>query len=330
MQLYITAHIGIILLILLLNSSRPIYNLYDISGLRAIWERIIPPHPNDANNSPKPSSFVLWLIGLYVALFTIASNRYDRAVHTYEVQISNFQTQMASDYRAEACGDLVRLQKIKIPVKPEILEPELTLSSFFKYQTNFGDQKLLLSTVEMCKKHLKGANLTRANLTAANLKGAELTEAFLKGTCLKRAYLKEAHLKGAELTEAILIKTNLEGVDLTGAFIRGANLTGAKLRGANLRRADLTNSKLTWADLTNANLRDAFLAMSDLTETDLVGANLTGADFTEADLRRTKFDIRTLSKAKNLYKTKLPPEAKKELKKIKPELFKKPDWYIYN
>ena len=66
----------------------------------------------------------------------------------------------------------------------------------------------------------------------------------LRGANLSRADLSEADLRGANLSRA-----DLSEADLRGANLRGANLRGANLRGANLSRADLSEADLDFSCL---------------------------------------------------------------------------------
>jgi len=91
---------------------------------------------------------------------------------------------------------------------------------------------------------LRGADLSRANLSRANLIGANL----------RWADLSRANLIGANLSRANLSRANLSGANLSRADLSRANLSRANLSGANLSRADLSGANLRWADLRWANL----------------------------------------------------------------------------
>ena len=80
--------------------------------------------------------------------------------------------------------------------------------------------------------HLRGANLSGADLSGAYLRGADLSGADLIGAYLRGADLSGAYLRGAYLIGADLSGANLRGADLSGAYLRGADLSGAYLRGA--------------------------------------------------------------------------------------------------
>ena len=56
-----------------------IWLFWDFSGLRAIWERIRPPYDLSTHRR-RPATFMLWVIGIYSALFGIASQRYENRI----------------------------------------------------------------------------------------------------------------------------------------------------------------------------------------------------------------------------------------------------------
>ncbi|WP_421901715.1 pentapeptide repeat-containing protein [Maridesulfovibrio sp.] len=310
------------------------YFLYNYSGARAIKQLLSPPPKKELDdaNYRSPSTFILWIVSIYVAIFGLASNRYEGAVNTYVMQISNFQNQMTSEYRAVACGDLSRLQSIKTPIKPEIFDVFSTINSFFSKEEYAEGQKLLISTIEMYKYKLSRAFLIKANLSRINFWRAELKRANLKLARLNKANLSYANLQGANLKsanlkEANLWRANLSGAGLSTAILLKTNLTKANLKKANLTLACLKKAGLTEAVLNGADLRGADLTRANLEKADLKGANLKGACLIRVNLSEAKLHGVDLTKVSSLYKATLPPETEKLLQKTQPQLFVKPDWY---
>jgi hypothetical protein len=100
----------------------------------------------------------------------------------------------------------------------------------------YDSQPIDLSTSDLTRANLIGANLRSVRLIATNL-----TKAMLHNTALTEANLVSANLAGAYL----------HGADLSGANLHGANLTQAFLFDANLAHVILLDADLTgahWSD----------------------------------------------------------------------------------
>jgi uncharacterized protein YjbI with pentapeptide repeats len=201
---------------------------------------------------------------------------------------------------------------------------EAFLSKAFLYNANL--RGACLSSANLYHTSLSGANLSEADLSEANLYGADLSGANLQGANLSKADLGEAYLsgaflrgaflRGADLRNAILNYDEAEGesADLSDVNLSDANLEFVDMRGANLSNADLNGARL-W----NTNLRSADLSSANLYHTSLSGANLSGANL----MRVSGLTIEQLSSVGTLYKAKLDPELKKQVKDKYPHLLGK-------
>jgi hypothetical protein len=81
----------------------------------------------------------------------------------------------------------------------------------------------------------------------------DLSHAKLRGADLRRANLTAADLSGAFLGGADLLAANLTAADLSGAFLGWANLTVATLSGADLEAATLIATIFVDTNLTNVH-----------------------------------------------------------------------------
>ena len=77
---------------------------------------------------------------------------------------------------------------------------------------------------------LADADLTDANLMAADLERATLTDANLTGANLMGMNLRAARCNGANLTGANLLTANLRATMIEGAILANANLDSAERR----------------------------------------------------------------------------------------------------
>jgi serine/threonine-protein kinase len=104
-----------------------------------------------------------------------------------------------------------------------------------------------LSSLNLVKTNLSGANFHQSKLQRSNCQNANLSN-----TDFGRASLSQANLRNANLARAYMSHADLEGADLRGADLSYAYLSNANLRRANLCGADLTGAKVTDEQLATA------------------------------------------------------------------------------
>ncbi len=293
-----------------------LYWVLDLLNLVVVFKKMIP-GKDPATGKRRNATFLLWIFGIYAAMYGIASARYESALDRLEIRANVVMGQMINEKtRARACAQIGELQRVEIPLKPAFLSPRTTWLSFFgAEEIDKGTVKLLMDTVVSLKKELQGAMLHGVKLNGADLRGAILPRANLSGADLDEAHLREADLRDAWLWRAYLYKADLRGAILTGANLSGASLTGANMSGANLRDADLAGSSLSTVFVSGADLSGADLHEADLSEANLIFANLTGANLTSANLSgadltwiRNWKSIRSINNT-NIYRVKNAPEG---------------------
>lgn len=162
---------------------------------------------------------------------------------------------------------------------------------------------------------LKYADLSGAELNAANLQRADLRGAILEDAFLNLADLSYARLNGARLKKTILNRTILRSANLSYALLESADLGAANLHRAkgsyadfaranleyaNLNGADFKHANFTRANFDNTNLRNTKLNGADFTFAEFKISDLCRADFKRAKLHETYFTDVDLSEAQNL------------------------------
>ena len=304
----------------------------DFSGARYIWEKIKPPVDHPSNRKSRPT-FFLWFIGIYVAFFSLASQRYENRVDTIVNSTNAIFTLLSTPKSKEALSRISMVQRMPCPCKPEMHKPHTVVHSFFSQDKEYEETvELLKKTIEDWRDSLASVNLKSCNLKQADLKGAELQECILKAANLQeadleaanlqKADLREANLQEADLWEANIQEADIRWADLQKAILKCAKLQEANLWGANLQKADLKAANLQKADLRRASLQEANLRKSDLK-----GAKLQEADFTGANLQEVEnLTIEQLSEVKSLYRViGLNPKLKEQIEEKHGHLLAKPD-----
>jgi len=143
---------------------------------------------------------------------------------------------------------------------------------------------------------LKGANLSRANLTDADFRGGVMLDSSGSTSIGRRvtdiadcicdyASATRAKMAGVDLRGASFVGANLDGANLFGADLSDVNLSFASLKGADLSESRLGQTKFAGADLSGARLNNA---VSE--NTMFGGATMDGATMDGIDTGRCKFD----------------------------------------
>ena len=212
--------------------------LFDFTGILFILGKIRPPFitPFDKNRKP-PSTIFLWILGIYIALFGVASQRFEYKLDMIENRINILLNLLGEDKtRKNALSEIPNIQNVGCPEKPEILNPFMTIRSIF------GKTKLHKESIDNLKRIVVNH---KEYLYEAHFVGIDLS-----GTDLSKANFREADLLGADLSRASLFAANLSGANLVLTKLFGSNMRRANLSGANL-----INAKMKYADMSGADLR---------------------------------------------------------------------------
>jgi len=135
---------------------------------------------------------------------------------------------------------------------------------------------------------LRKADLRHANFLGASLRGAVLSKINLSGAALKRVDFVRSQFINANLKEAHLVESNLQMADFSGANMQKARLYKANLQDGNFLFANFEDSSITHANLQKAKFNMANLKSSSLFRTDVRYADFEGADLQMAYLAQIK------------------------------------------
>jgi len=214
---------------------------WELSGIRCIVEKIKPPTNKQMSsiNYKRPSTFFLWLIATYAAMYGVASQRYENRIDVIENRTNAVLTQLSASSKNISFTQMLinripEVQNMKCPYKPHISKPISVFRSLFSDNDDLNQEtvSLLKEVVEFFKDSLQGVNLWGANLQEAKLWKANL----------QKIILGNANLESADLSETNLAESNLDYANLSFANLWKANFYKASIRGANLLGADLTSS----------------------------------------------------------------------------------------
>ncbi len=283
---------------------RAFFWVLDLLNLTIIFEKMIP-RKDPVTGKRHRATFLLWIFGIYSAMYGIASARYESALDRLEVRASILTNAIFNkESRALACSQVGILQREEIRIPPDFIHPWVTWRSFWGAKAvDEGIVKLLKDTVVSVKNELQEADLVDADLSGAHLDQANLSGANLTRANLNAASLTMANLRGADLSE-----TQLNAAHLAGANLQFTALPQASLIRADMSRADLSQAVLLKANLTDAYLADTWLHLADLSLANLRGADLHGAYLVGVRNYRTITNIH----GANIYGVDFAPEGFRE------------------
>ena len=167
--------------------------LWDFPGFRYLWRKINPEKAELINDPDykRPSTFFLWVIGVYIALYGVSSTRYELALDRVENRMSAVASQLSTSNEAAFLNLLAQIpfiQDKEVPVEPQLWP--LALSSIYdSFTRKTPNPEILAWTKEILvlwKKSLAGAQLRKAKLAGAKLLYANLARAKLRSAQLAR------------------------------------------------------------------------------------------------------------------------------------------------
>lgn len=260
--------------------------IYDILGIKLIWEKINPP-PDDTGERP-PRTFFLWLLGIYVSLFGLASSRYEQISSRLESQKNFIISQAESDNWKVFSTEIANLQLTKIPTSPTITCPLSVIASFFHYFDKIDDQTVneLQAVIYRKKSNLSDLNLS--NLILSN--NIDLVNSDISGKSFKIYAIKNRNFSKSKFENSILDKADLKNINFYKSNFKNAVLTYTNMSNCNLSDSNLKDAILMKANLNGANLLYSTLQNAVLEETNFQNAILIGVDLTEThDIETANF-----------------------------------------
>ncbi len=305
------------LLNILYRIAHPIYHY---SGIEYIYRKAVP--SKKPKQHPLPT-LPLWLIGIYIAFFGLASQRYENRIDIIERKVTSIYTRLTPINSAlmESPTVTVKTEMEEIYDRqrwPEYEEIDDNITSVTITKDAYNElkrgnelmwnKKAILSKIPAIQHYpcpvapsvFKVHNTISSLFVNAVHKESveELKELLVDSKQdLKRVNLENVNLEGADLWRANLVEANLVKASFIKAKLEGANLEGARLAEANFRGADLRGANLMSANLVGANLGGCNLGAANLSEAHLLGASLMEASLEKTNLRKTNLREANLMRA---------------------------------
>ncbi len=209
-----------------------LYFLYDISGIRYLYEKARPPLKDSGKASnPRPASTIIpFLVAVYTGIYALQEASHDRQAGLIQNQITGLYSQLNTSPTTSPTDAIERIpsiQRIAITPSPEYFHVPKTLYNFFAQEKEIYREGVeeLQSIIQIWAKrpmsHERFEQLKKSSDLGENTKISELNM----------------------LSFIDLFLANLQGASLYGVNFQGANLEGANLKNAILCEADLSSAE---------------------------------------------------------------------------------------
>lgn len=280
--------------------------LWDFSGLRSIIYKIRPPK-NQSTGIRNPATFMLWFIGIYVALFGIAFQQYQKSVDLIENRAASIFDQLGTEYYKTAIGRIPMIQRMTCPVEPEIFNPQTIILFLFGKKIN----------------NLNVINQSKEMVTVCK---DSLNSMYLRNADLHKIDLSFASIKNSQFIEVNLDSTSFMGSNLEGSQFFKVDLSNCDFNGAKCSNARFINCNLSESNFWTADLRYCLFIGSDLRLVDFYGSSLVGADLSGT----YNLESEQISETLSLYNAKMDSSHVIYIKNNYPKLLEVPSQEVPN
>jgi len=186
--------------------------------IRLIWEKILP--AKESEHYKRPSSFLFWVIGIYISLYGLTSNLFDSEYKIVEEEINFIFSQQNTENWKSAIEQIPIVQKTLLPSKPDFFKP-LSVIGYFLFNPKFNERVLkrtkeiiIANKSKLVKINLRNIDLSGVNLMYAKFDGSNLENANLSKSLLVSSSFKDCYLSNAIFNQSILCSSSFENAFL--------------------------------------------------------------------------------------------------------------------
>lgn len=246
-----------------------------------IWD-IIPVHfilslvnPSRFEKS-KPSTISVWLIGIYTAMFTIASQSYESALNRSKTRLDNISNVKEQQIRLNLISEI---QNSKIPIEPKYQNFLKTIKSFFGQKELNSD---LLQTTKLLLVNEKDS------IVQVKIKDIDFSGIDFKSTVFKNAYFKNSKFINCAFNNCIFIHSQFYESDLSGAWINDCKMGYLNLKGSNLKLFQCAGTNLKCADFRSTNLSRSYFDCCILDSANFAFSTLMNCNFSQSNILKVQ------------------------------------------
>ena len=205
--------------------------LFDLSSLRWLWEKILPPAPS--LRSRPPSTFVVWLVATYVGVYGLATGLYNQEKDALAGRLDFVISTVDVESFQYLITQLSVFQNTEVPLKPEFIS-FASLDEFFKG---------LLSPVRSLFETAPAPEIHNTIRTLIEFRLGLLTG----------KNFENFSFQGYSLTNADLSHSKMRNITLAGATISGMRFNSSELENVDITQVSYDQP----VELRNSHVRDS-------------------------------------------------------------------------
>lgn len=275
-----------------------IFIFWDILPIHFILSLV---NPNKFDKS-KPSTIFIWLIGIYTAMFTIASQSYEGALNRAKARLDNISNVKEQQVRLSLISEI---QSSKIPIEPKYQNVLQTINSFFGQKIINSD---LLQTTKLLLVNEKDS-IVRVKIKDIDFSGIDF-----KSTVFKNAYFKNSKFIDCSFNNCIFDHSQFYDSDLSGAWINNCNMEHLNFSGSKLHLFQCSGTSLKFADFRSTDLERGYFNCCNLDSANFALSNLINCDFSMSNILKVQsfYSAKIDSPLLNTIRTEIPVTLKRE------------------
>lgn len=308
-----------------LKLNNIVYQIYDISGVRFLIEKIKPGLKGNKNN---PSSFFIWCIGIYVALYGIAASRFENDYTRMENRTYDIVSQINNLNNKYPFRNISLVKRLQCPIKPDIKIPKSIYKSFtleeipnefnllIRNAINFRKEYLdncIISNCDISDYDLSGAKffntvLSQVNISNTTLERSQFNFAVLDSVNFSNSNLSDVKFNNTKIYRSIFEKSILQGVKIDSTLMLNCNMRNITSQFSFFNNSELLNTRLDsscfwFTYFMRSRLDSSIFDYSEIKETDFSESQLLNCSFSHVNLDSCKISIEQLLEIRNLNDT---------------------------
>lgn len=219
--------------------------LYNYFGIRFIVEEKIYPPRDESTGKRKPSSFMIWLFGVYIAIFGFAYQKYEREAQILENRYTALLSQLGNGNTPTVLSAMLTLKSVKIPIKPIITSPSSVYSSLVR-SDNYSELDYKINqTINLWSNKLNDALFMDVSMDSINiehnLNNFHIVQSSIRFLGFDRIILDST----LHLNEIWLMKDSINDLFIDDAYLKTLWILGGHIGDFEMSNSHISNGSFS-------------------------------------------------------------------------------------